>query len=109
MQRINTDRLMRDLGAVVADVEELVKSTAGNASETIIEARKRVESSLSAAKASLSCAQPCAIGKARTAGQSTDAYLRENVWMAIGVAGGVGLLLGAIVGLKSGTSRPTDD
>ncbi len=109
MQRVNTDRLMRDLSAVVADVEELVKSTAGNASETIIEARKRVESSLSAAKANLSCARPCAIGEARTAVQSTDAYLRENVWMAIGVAGGVGLLLGAIVGLRSGISGTTAD
>lgn len=53
MQRINADRLVRDLDAVAADVEELVKSTAGNADEAIVEARKRIESSLGAAKENL--------------------------------------------------------
>ncbi len=109
MQRVNADRLMRDLGAVAADVDELVKSTAGNANEAIVEARKRIESSLGAAKENLENARLCAIEEAKNVAQSTDAYLRENVWKAMGVAGGIGLMFGAIVGLKSGSSRTRHD
>ena len=105
MQRINADRLVRDLSAVAADVDELVKSTAGNADEAIIEAGKRIESSLRAAKENLVNARICAIEDAKNAAQSTDAFLRENVWKAIGIAGSIGLMFGAIVGLRSGSWR----
>ena len=105
MQRINADRLVRDLSAVAADVDELVKSTAGNVDEAIIEARKRIESSLGAAKETLANARLCAIEDAKNVAESTDAYLRENVWKAIGIAGSIGLMFGAIVGLKSGSGR----
>ena len=33
-------------------------------------------------------------GKARQLGQSADGYVRDNPWIAIGAAAGVGLLLG---------------
>jgi ElaB/YqjD/DUF883 family membrane-anchored ribosome-binding protein len=105
MQRINADKLVRDLSAVATDVDELVKSTAGIASEAVIEARKRVESSLEEAKDSLKNAQLCAIEEAKNAARFSDAYLRENVWAAIGIAGSIGLMLGAIVGLKSGRAQ----
>ena len=109
MQRVNADRLLRDLSAVAADVDELVKSTAGNASEAIVEARKRIEVSLGAAKESLENARLCAIEEAQNAAHSMDAGLRENVWKAMGIAAGVGLLLGAMMGLKSGSSRAPRD
>lgn len=80
MQRVSTDRLVRDLGAVAADVDELVKSTAGNASEAMADARAR-----------------------------SNTYLRDNVWRAMGVAAGIGLLLGAIVGLRSQSSGSRSD
>jgi len=107
MQRVNGDRLMRDLGAVVADVDELVKATAGNANEAITEARERIENSLRTAKHSLENARLCAIEEAKSVADSADAYLRENVWKAMVVAGGVGLLFGAIVGLKNSGGRRT--
>ncbi len=109
MQRVNADRLMRDLSAVVADVDELVKSTAGNANEAIVEARKRIEISLGAAKENLENARLCALEEARNAAHSMDAHLRENVWKAIGIAASIGLLLGAATGLKSGSSRARPD
>ncbi len=109
MQRVSTDRLVRDLGAVAADVDELVKSTAGNANEAIAEARARLDISLRAAKQNLENSRQCAAEEARSLAQSTNAYLRRNVWTAMGVAGGIGLLLGAIVGLKSQSSGSSGD
>jgi ElaB/YqjD/DUF883 family membrane-anchored ribosome-binding protein len=109
MQKVSTDRLMRDLKAVAADVEELIKSTAGNATEAIAEARERLEISLRAVKQNLENIRLCSVEETKNAAHSADAYLPDNVWQAIGVAAGIGLLLGAVVGLKSGRSRARRD
>jgi ElaB/YqjD/DUF883 family membrane-anchored ribosome-binding protein len=34
--------------------------------------------------------------KARTAARTTDDYVRDNPWRAVGIAAGVGFLLGLI-------------
>lgn len=109
MQRVKSDRLMRDLCAVAADMDELVKSTAGNGNEAIVEARARIEGSLRTARRNLENARPCAFQERVSVARSADAYVRENVWKAMGVAGGIGFLLGAIMGLKSGSSRTPCD
>jgi ElaB/YqjD/DUF883 family membrane-anchored ribosome-binding protein len=105
MQRVNSDRLVRDLCAVAADVDELVKSTAGNANEAIVQARERIEGSLRTARQNLENARVCAVEEGASVARSADAYVRENVWKAMGVAGGIGFFLGAIVGLRSGSPR----
>jgi ElaB/YqjD/DUF883 family membrane-anchored ribosome-binding protein len=105
MQRVSADRIIRDLHAVVADVDELIESTAGNATEAIAKSRERVEASLKAAKQNLECARLCSFEEANTAPQLKEAYFRVNVWKAIGIAGGIGLLLGAIAGGQSRTRR----
>jgi ElaB/YqjD/DUF883 family membrane-anchored ribosome-binding protein len=109
MQRVSADRLIRDLHAVAADMDELIESTAGSATEAIAKARERVEASLKAAKQSLACARLGSVEEANTAGRSKEAYFRVNAWKAIGVAAGIGLLLGAIAGLKGGLSRARRD
>ena len=109
MRRVNSDRLVRDLCAVAADVDELVKSTAGKANEAIVEARERIESSLRTARQNLESARLCAVEEGASVARSADAYVRENVWKAMGVAGGIGLLVGAIVGFKRGSARTPRD
>jgi ElaB/YqjD/DUF883 family membrane-anchored ribosome-binding protein len=109
MQRVNADGLMRDLSAVAADVDALLKSTAGSANQAIADARERIEISLRTAKQHLEDARLCTIEEAMSVAQSTDAYLRKNAWKAIGVAGSIGLLLGAIVGLEIASSRTRRD
>ena len=109
MQRISADRLLRDLNALVADVEELIASTTGNATEAIAEARARIKVSLRNAKRILENARLCPVEAANVAGDVKTAYFRVNAWKAIGVAGGIGLLLGAMAGFKGGSSRPRGD
>lgn len=109
MQRVNTDRLVRDLGAVAADVDELVKSTAGNANEAVTEARARLEASLRAVQQNIESSRQCAGKEAKNLAQSTNSYLRENIWTAMCIAGGIGLMLGAIMGLKSQSSGSRGD
>ncbi len=105
MQQVNADRLVRDLGALATDVEKLVQASADNANEAMVDARERIESLLGTARQNLENARRCAIEEAKSAAQSADEYLRDNVWKAVGLAGGVGFLLGAIVSRRSAPSR----
>jgi ElaB/YqjD/DUF883 family membrane-anchored ribosome-binding protein len=92
----NSERLVRDLSAVAADLDELLKITAGNASEAILGVRERVGECLRSAKESLGDARHLAIKETKQVARSADAYVRDNTWAAIGIAAGVGFLLGAI-------------
>ena len=84
-----TDKLTRDLRAVLTDAEDLLKATAGQAGERIEQARAHAEESLQLARASL-----------RDAGNQLNAQVRENPWTAIGIAAGAALVLGILLGRK---------
>jgi len=91
------DRLMKDLHSVVAEAEGLLRATAGQAGEGASELRAKVQASLDRAKHNLADLQDAAVEKAKAAGRATDAYVHENPWQSIGVAAGVGLLLGMLI------------
>ncbi len=97
MRHVNADRLVRDLNALATDVDKLVEASADNANEAVADARERIES--------LESARLCAIEEAKSIAQSTDDYLRDNVWTAVGLAGAVGFLMGTMVGHRSARSR----
>ncbi|MCU7373703.1 DUF883 family protein [Paucibacter sp. O1-1] len=96
-QQSQKDRLMSDLHAVVAEAESLLRATAGQAGEGASEMRAKVQASLDRAKRNLHDLQDAAVEKARAAGRATDAYVHDNPWQAMGVAAGVGLLLGLLI------------
>lgn len=104
MQRVSCNRLVRDLHAVAADVDELIESAAGGATAAIAKARERLEASLEAVRQNLKRAGRGSAEEANTARQS-QAYFQVNAWKAIGVAAGIGIVLGAIAGQKGGLSR----
>lgn len=89
MQTASADKLMKDLQAVVIDTEELIKATANQTGERVDKVRTRAEESLRAARVQL-----------QQAGQTVDREVRENAWTAVGVAAGVGLLLGIVIGRR---------
>ena len=105
VQQVNADRLVRDLDVLATDMEKLVQASADNANEAMVDARERIESVLGTARQNLEKARLCAIEGAKSAAQSADDYLRDNVWKAVGLAGGIGFLLGAIVSRRSAPSR----
>jgi ElaB/YqjD/DUF883 family membrane-anchored ribosome-binding protein len=91
------DRLMGDLNAVIQDSEELLKATASQAGESTKALRERARLRLDKAKASLHHLQDVAIEKAKAAGHRTDDYVHDHPWHAVGVAAGIGLLLGMLI------------
>lgn len=94
------DRLMADLKLVIADTEELLRVTAGQAGEQAKEMRGRMQSRIDQAKASLLEMQQASLAKAKAAGHAADEYVHDNPWKAIGAAAGVGLIAGLLIGRR---------
>ncbi|MDC8785367.1 DUF883 family protein [Roseateles koreensis] len=97
MNSAQKDRLMNDLHAVVAEAESLLRATAGSSGEGASELRAKVQASLDKARRNLADLQDAAVERARAAGRATDAYVHDNPWQSIGLAAGVGLLLGMLI------------
>jgi ElaB/YqjD/DUF883 family membrane-anchored ribosome-binding protein len=92
------DKLMSDLRVVIADAEELLRLTADQAGEGVAAVRGRVLTRMNQAKADLVELQQAAVAKVRAAGQATDDFVHDNPWKSIGMAAGVGLVVGLLIG-----------
>lgn len=94
---VNKEKLIQDLRVVVADAEELIRATAGQAGEKVAAARERIQENLAVVKERLSAAEREVVAKARHAANATDEYVRDNPWRAVGIAAGVGLVVGMLI------------
>lgn len=92
------EKLMQDFRMVMADAEELLRATAGQAGEKVAAARERIQENLATAKARLTDAESAMIGEAKHAAKATDEYVHDNPWKAIGVAASVGVIVGMLIG-----------
>ncbi|MET0290748.1 MAG: DUF883 family protein [Steroidobacteraceae bacterium] len=97
VQEASVEQLMEDLRRVVADVEGLLKVTAGQVGEKVGEARARAEDTLAAARERLSELEEGARERAVEAAGDADRYVRDNPWQSVGIAAGVAFLLGVLV------------
>jgi ElaB/YqjD/DUF883 family membrane-anchored ribosome-binding protein len=97
---VTKDQLIADFNVVVADAEALLKATANQGGEKLAEVRAKAEESLKVAKVRLLEAQDALIAKTREAARVTDQYVHEKPWNAIGVAAGIGLLIGFLMGRR---------
>lgn len=91
------DKLMDDLHQGIADAEELLKLTANQAGESTAQLRERIRDRMSKAKVELLHLQQATVEKAKAAGHATDVFVHENPWKSIGVAAGVGLVIGLLI------------
>jgi len=94
---VSKEKLMQDLRMVVSDAEELLRATAGQAGEKASAARERIQENLLAAKERLAAAQQHVTEKTQEMAKATDEYVHENPWQAVGIAAGVGLIVGMLI------------
>lgn len=97
---ISKEKLVSDLKVVVSDAEELLRATAGQTGEKVAELRSKIEGRLRNARATLDEAQDAIIDKAKQVGSSADDYVHGNPWQSVGIAAGVGLLVGILIGRR---------
>ncbi len=100
MTQVNKDKLIADFKVVVADAEEMLRATAGQAGDKVAEMRSRLQDHLASAKASLAEAQAVVVDKAKAVGRATDDYVHDNPWRSVGVAAGIGFIVGLLIGRR---------
>lgn len=90
-------QLVSDIKAVISEAEEMLGATAEQAGEKIVNLRARIQARLRDARLRLAEAEDVLIDKTRAAARATDEYVHESPWTAIGIAAGVGLLMGLVL------------
>jgi ElaB/YqjD/DUF883 family membrane-anchored ribosome-binding protein len=100
MKDVTVDKLMDDLRVVVGDAEELLKATAGQANEKVVAVGARAQASVDQAKVRMAALGDQVTAQSRQAAKATDEYVHHNPWQSIGVAAGLGVLLGFLIGRK---------
>jgi len=91
------EALMSDLQDVLADTEAMLKDVGDEASGMTQAVRERIAANLRTVKAKLSETEQLVTEKAKVAAKVTDAYVHDNPWQSIGVAAGIGFLIGLLV------------
>lgn len=89
----NMDKLVADLKLLSHDAEAMLQATAGQAGDKMSDLRGRLSKALESARATCTRMQEKAVAGAKVA----DKTIREHPYESIGVAFGVGLLIGVLV------------
>ncbi|MBI4754791.1 MAG: DUF883 domain-containing protein [Betaproteobacteria bacterium] len=100
VSEVGKDKLVADLKLVIGDAEELLRLSAHQAGDKVAELRVKMQDHLTSARARLSDAESVVVEQTRAAARATDDYVHDNPWRAIGVAAGVGLVLGMLIGRR---------
>lgn len=94
---VSQEQLIADFKVVVADAEALLRATANQGGEKLDEVRAKARESLRQVNVRLAEVEDAMLAKTREAAQAADAYVHNHPWKAVGVAGGVGLLVGLLL------------
>lgn len=92
-----TEKLTGDLRDVTQNAEELMRATAGEADVKMNEMRDRLAAALQSAKATCERLQE----KTVDAAKATDRVIRDHPYQSMGIAFGLGLLVGVLVTRKN--------
>lgn len=90
-------QLVSDIKSVISDAEDMLGATADQTGEKIASLRARIEVRLRDARLRLTDAEDLLMTKTKAAARATDDYVHESPWTAVGIAAGVGVLVGLII------------
>lgn len=97
---VSKEKLISDFKVVVADAEALLKATAGQSGEVMAAVRAKVQDSLAVAKAKMVDVEAELVARTKAAATATDQYVHTHPWHAVGIAAGVGLVVGLLIGRR---------
>jgi ElaB/YqjD/DUF883 family membrane-anchored ribosome-binding protein len=95
--QINSENLISDFKALMADAEDLIKATASHEEGPLSAIRSKALETLNSAKESLSSVEGTLTEKAKVVAEGADEFVHRNPWEAVGVAAGLGLLIGLFI------------
>ena len=93
-------KMVDDFKSIVNDADDLLQATAKVSGEGFNITREKFAEKLKTAKASLADAEQMVADKVKQAATATDDYVKGNPWTAVGIAAGVGILIGFLAGKR---------
>lgn len=93
----NIKTVRNDMKALVKDAQELLREASLASGEKAEELRARGLALLETAMEKAHEVQAVALEKGKAAAQSTDEFVHEHPWKAVGIAAGVGLVIGMLI------------
>ena len=94
------EKIKSDLKNVFADVDDYLRVTASQTGEKIGAIRERLQDHVLRAKERLADTTEVVVDKTKEAAKATDEYVHDNPWRAVGIAAGVGLIIGMLIGRR---------
>ena len=98
------EKLVVDFKTLIKDTEELLKATASTAGEkvgdAVGDARIKAQHALTRARDALARAEVVATERAKVGADVVDKSVHENPWAAVGIATGIGILVGWLIGRR---------
>jgi ElaB/YqjD/DUF883 family membrane-anchored ribosome-binding protein len=94
------ERLLLDLRSLARDAEHLLEATADDVSDKAADARKHLAETVERAKALGKDWRERGLTAAKTTAVQADEVVRANPYRSVGVAFGLGLLIGLLVPRK---------
>jgi ElaB/YqjD/DUF883 family membrane-anchored ribosome-binding protein len=91
------DTLRSDLATVMRDAEALLKASTEQGGAKADEARAKIRESLQHAKTRLLEAERIAARHGEEAVAAAETRIRDNPWQSVGIAAGIGLVIGVLV------------
>jgi len=96
INEVSTDKLVTDLKRVVSDSQELLQASAGVVGDKAHDLRDRLGKTIESAKDTCRRLEEKAVQGAK----ATDKVIRDHPYPSIGVAFGLGVLIGVLVTRK---------
>ncbi len=94
---LGKQKIIEDIKVLLNDAEELVRLSATLPGEGVDALRSRLRDQVDSARVALDDAQSSARTRYAASVDCTEKYVRENPWQSLGIAAGVGFLVGLIV------------
>ena len=94
--RAQSNPVGRDVQNVVSEAQELLKTVKDEGTTQIDAVKQRMSAQYDVARQKFGEIQTTVTDGAKVAMESTDAYVRQNPWTAIGIAAAVGAVIGII-------------
>lgn len=93
--------VIRDLKSGLANAEELLRETASSAGEgKVTELADKLRDHFCVLKERLHDAEDVAREKTKAAVNVTEDFVHEHPWTSVGIAAGVGLIIGILIGRR---------
>ncbi|MCD6025621.1 MAG: hypothetical protein K0R08_140 [Solimicrobium sp.] len=92
-----SDKLLEDLQTIISEAEVLLKKSASPLGDEFKAAKERFETTIKNAKEEMTRIENIVINKTKDAIQTTETYVKEKPWQAVGIGAAVGLVFGILI------------